>query len=188
MGNYDNFTLDNNRRGRRNPCNECENDWTNGYVPGECEQECECSVHAAPTGAAVRTSHNGECIDGETHIYFESCEGSKEVTLSTECHNEDSLGRTLDVSLKLCNMCPGRRCAVGVHLTEMDENGNEAMRGFRAVTVPAHNASSNRDVAVPTLRFILPEDTSLVNGGCRRHFVVRATNHYVDEAECGWTR
>ena len=81
-------------------------------------------------------------------------------------------------------MCPGRRCAVGLHLTEMDEGGTEYPRGFRAITVPAHNHSQNRDVALPALRFILPEDMSVARHGRRRHFIVRTTHHYLDE-DCG---
>ena len=84
--------------------------------------------------------------------------------------------------MTLRNMCPGRRAAVGMHLVEMDEAGTEYQRGFRAVTVPAHNGSQNCDVALPTVRFIIPETVSV--GGCRRHFVVRATNHYMDEPGC----
>lgn len=159
----------------------------NGTTYTNKQNDCECNVYAASSnGRAVRTTHNSECIDGETHIYFDSCEGTKELTLSSECHNEDSLGRVLDVNMTLCNMCPGRRCAVGVHLTEVDGNGTEYARGFRAFTVPAHNGSQNRDVALPSVRFIMPEDVSLVNSNASRHFVVRTTNHYMDEPQCGW--
>ena len=197
------------RRGRNDEyeCNTCQ-----AVVSGDsCGTDNDCHQHGGRSGyrewknEAVYTAGSdcgcetprcpasqneySECIDGETHIYFESCEGVKEITMFSECHNEDSLGRVLDVNMTLRNMCPGRRCAVGVHLTEMDESGTEYTRGFRAITVPAHNHSQNRDVALPSVRFILPEDVSAASGSCRRHFVVRATNHYMDEADCScWNK
>ena len=121
----------------------------------------------------------------ETHVYYESCENAKEIAVASECHDEENLGRVLDVAFTLRNVCPGRRCAVGVHLVEVDENGREHARGFRSLTVPAHNAGRSRDVELPAMRFILPEDVSLASGGCRRHFVVRTTNHYLDAADTG---
>jgi len=172
---------------RRRPArgNDCENAYA-GYGDWNQEPVEDCNACTVHPGRGTRTAHSSECIDGETHIYFESCEGSKELTLLSECHNEDSLGRVLDVNMTLCNMCPGRRCAVGVHLTEADGSGNEYARGFRAFTVPAHDGKQNRDVDLPTLRFILPEDASMANGCENRHFIVRATNHYMDEPQCGW--
>ena len=122
-----------------------------------------------------------DCVEGETHVFYETCDSAKEVTVTSECRNEDSLGRMMDVTMRLCNVCPGRRCAVGVHLTEMDENGSEHERGFRSITVPAHNYSTNRDIELPALRFVMPEDVSVAGNGCRRHFVVRTTNHYMEE-------
>ena len=206
MGNYENDMVYTGRRegrkNRQNGCNECGTwndaaeinncgceacEWDAGSA---CEQnnDCECSVTTSATGSAMRVSRHDSCMDGETHVYFESCDGAKEVTLTSECHNEDSLGRMLDVTMTLCNVCPGRRCAVGMQLTELDDRGNEYQRGFRAITVPAHNASQNRDVALPAVRFILPEDVAVNSGNRRRHFVVRTTNHYMDEPACGWSK
>lgn len=204
MGNHcDNSMTSRGRRGARQndycecngnewetaACNECEQCDSCGcaaeYEGERCNIRSKCESCATASGAAVRVGCGNECINGETHVYFESCDGAREVDIISECHNEDSLGRALDVTMKLCNVCPGRRCAVGVQLTEVDGSGNEHARGFRALTVPAHNASKNRDVALPALRFVLPEDVSLAENGGRRHFVVRATNHYMEEPSCG---
>lgn len=131
----------------------------------------------------------GDCDCGhadETHVFFESCDGAKEICVTGRCQEEDAPGRTLDVNCTLLNVCPGRRSALGITLTEMDEDGSEYARGFRAVTVPAHNARCNQDVNVDTVRFILPEDLSLQN---RRHFVVRTQHHYLDAGSIwnnGW--
>jgi len=122
----------------------------------------------------------------ETHVFFESCDGAKEICVTGRCQEDEALGRTLDVNCTLLNVCPGRRSALGITLTEMDEDGAEYARGFRAITVPAHNARCNQDMNVDTVRFILPEDLSLQN---RRHFIVRTQHHYLDASNIwnnGW--
>ena len=54
---------------------------------------------------------------------------------------------------------------------------------FHAMTVPAHSGCP-RDVALPRIRFVLPEDLRIEGAdgarGCRRHFVVRTSSRYVD--------
>lgn len=142
---------------------------------------CDCASAASAGKSAALEINGGECVEDETHVYYENCDSTREVTITSECHNEESLGRVMDVTMRLCNVCPGRRCAVGVHLTEMDENGSEYERGFRSITVPAHNYATNRDIELPSLRFVMPEDVSVAGNGCRRHFVVRTTNHYMEE-------
>ena len=62
-------------------------------------------------------------------------------------------------------------------ICEVDENGAEYARGFRAVSVPAHHGHCSRDVQLEKVRFILPEDVSLQR---RRHFICRLTHHYMD--------
>lgn len=126
----------------------------------------------------------GECpqpTDG-THVYFERCEEAKAVDLGEAALDEG--GRVLDVTMTLKNVCPCKRTAVGVALSEVDAAGNEYARGFKCVTVPAHRNASCCDLKTPRMRFILPEDlrvdgaTGICNG--RRHLILRATTHYVD--------
>lgn len=132
-------------------------------------------------GAAVRLG-GSPSNETETHVYFDACEESKTVTLP-DCTVE-STGRTLEVCMTLRNVAPGKRTAVSVTLTEMDGAGKEYARGFRCVTVPAHNNAACCDITMPRIRFIMPEDIRLDGsaGACsgRRHFVLRSSNHYVD--------
>ena len=96
-----------------------------------------------------------------------------------------ALCRVLDVTLVLRNVCPRRRVAVGISLAEVDGTGGEQGRGFHAMTVPAHTDSACRDVTLPSVRFVLPEDLRADKGGAageRRHFVVRTSSRYVDSA------
>ena len=132
--------------------------------------------------AVMRPVSVAATTDAETHVYFESCEDAKTVTLPDS--TVEGTGRMLDVSMTLRSVCPGKRTAVGVALTEVDSAGNEHARGFRAVTVPAHSHADCCDIVMPSIRFILPEDIR-VDGGTglcsgRRHFVLRSSNHYVD--------
>ncbi|MDD3334279.1 MAG: hypothetical protein PHI98_02070 [Eubacteriales bacterium] len=133
-------------------------------------------------GAAVRIGRTADGADGETHVYFDPCEETKAVAISGI--SAEGTGRILDVSMTLKDVCPAKRVAVGVTVHEVDQAGNEYPRGFRAVTVPAHNHSGCCDVAVSSTRFILPEDIRVGSHGgvCdgSRHFVLRTTSHYID--------
>ncbi len=135
-------------------------------------------------GMATRIGTPEAAAANETHVYFEPCEETKAVTLTEG--SVDGTGRTLDISMTLRGVCPSKRVAVGITITEVDNIGNEYPRGFRAVTLPAHSGSGCCDIAVPVTRFILPDDVR-VDGGTglcsgRRHFVVRTACHYADSA------
>lgn len=97
----------------------------------------------------------------------------------------ESLGRILQLNVTVKNVCPGRRVALAVILTELDPNGEEYQRGMKAVTIPAHNSPSCRDILVRCIKFVLPEDLD-VSGGtpkaiCNpRNFKVRFIAHNID--------
>lgn len=120
------------------------------------------------------------CPDG--HITFGQCETTRVEVLPNMQLDED--GRVLEVAMTLLAICPNRRVAVGIMLTEVDPAGNEHPRGFKAIAVDAHHGNCCADIAVQRTRFILPE--SLRVDGCtgvcqgRRHFIVRAEAHYID--------
>ena len=117
---------------------------------------------------------------GETHLYFEPCESIKSVRITETL--PDSEGRMLDVAMTLQNVCPGRRVFVGLSAHEVVEGGAEELRGFRALTLPAHHDGAAHAVDAPPIRFILPEEGS--HPGRPRHFVLRAYAHYADQAGC----
>lgn len=158
----------------------------NGCGANVCS-DCEMPAPAAKPAcggcadnASYPNSRTNGCScdsDGATHIYFETCENSKEVEVIGNCA-EETLGRVLDVNVILRNVCPGRCSSLGINLSEMDENGMEYARGFRTVSVPAHNARCYQDVQLDAVRFVLPEDRSLQR---RRHLIVRTTHHYLDD-------
>ena len=97
----------------------------------------------------------------------------------------ESLGRILQLDVNVKNVCPNKRVALGIILTEVDSQGNEYPRGLKTVTVPAHHYPGCRDVLVKCVTFVLPEDLD-VSGGtpsaiCNtRNFKVRLLANYID--------
>ncbi len=69
-----------------------------------------------------------------------------------------SLGRVVQLSATVKNVCPGRRVAMAAMLTEDDAMGTEYPRGLKTLTLPAHDYPTCRDVKVKRIRFVLPED------------------------------
>lgn len=102
----------------------------------------------------------------------------------------ESQGRILQLDVTVKNVCPGRRVALAVILTELDSAGGEHPRGMKTITVPAHSCSGCRDVLVRCVKFVLPEDLTL-SGSCRhslcgtRRFKARCIAHPIDTDYCG---
>ena len=100
-----------------------------------------------------------------------------------------SLGRIVQVDVMLKNICPNKRVALAVILNEVDENGLEHKRGLKTMTIPAHTRESCQDVLVKCIKFVLPEDLSVLdttNTICPdRSLKVRFLCNYIDnDFEC----
>ena len=97
----------------------------------------------------------------------------------------ESQGRILQLDVTVKNVCPGKRVALAVILTEVDCKGKEHSRGMKTITIPAHKYSGCRDVLVKCIKFVLPEDLD-VSGGkpkamCNaRYFKARFIAHNID--------
>lgn len=97
----------------------------------------------------------------------------------------NSLGRILQLDVTIKNVCPDKRVALAVFLTELDTNGVEYKRGMKILTVPAQASGACQDVTVRCIKFILPEDldaseglpTSICNN---RQFYARVMAQYID--------
>lgn len=97
----------------------------------------------------------------------------------------ESMGRIAQFDVTIRNVCPNRRVALAINLTEVDQNGLEYQRGTKTMTIPAHTYPSCRDVHVKCVKFILPEDLSVSGGGTAsmcstRSFKARTFAHYID--------
>jgi Ca-activated chloride channel family protein len=97
----------------------------------------------------------------------------------------ESLGRIVQMDVKVKNVCPGKRVALAVILTEVDGNGEEHQRGMKAMTIPAHDYPTCRDILVKCVKFVLPEDLDVSGGSpnrlCnQRNFKARFIAHNID--------
>ena len=89
------------------------------------------------------------------------------------------------VNVTVKNVCPKKRVALAVILTEVGEDGMEYQRGMKTITIPAHNFPGCRDILVKCIKFVLPEDLAVSGGNpetlCNiRQFKVRTIAHNID--------
>ena len=121
-------------------------------------------------------------------LTVEGCQDSIELDLGNS--QLQSLGRIVQLDVTVKNVCPSRRVAMAVVLTEVDPSGNEYPRGMKAITIPAHDAPGCRDVLVRCVKFVLPEDLNVSGGDpttmCgERNLRARVITHYIDtDFEC----
>ena len=132
-------------------------------------------------------------VDCGTDVFPETCPEPVNITMES-CTDAlefdagdvelESLGRILQLDVTLKNICPNRRVALAVILTEVDAHDHEFQRGLKTVVVPAHHHPTCRDVKVRCVKFVLPE-TLDVSGSpkslCdRRKFRARFIAHYIN--------
>ena len=96
----------------------------------------------------------------------------------------ESLGRIIQLDVTLKNVCPNKRVALAVIVTEVDKHGIEHKRGLKTMTIPAHTKRNCSDVIVRCIKFVLPEDLD-VSGSTdsicnERNFKARFIAHYID--------
>ena len=115
-------------------------------------------------------------------VYLDGCEDSVEFHAGSL--GLDSLGRILKLDVTLRDVCPHRRVALAVVLTEVDPEGREYRRGLKTLVIPAQDCDHCRDVTVRCVKFVLPEELD-VSGTpdalcSRRNFKVRFLANYID--------
>ena len=115
-------------------------------------------------------------------VEMEGCEDEIEIDAGEVLL--ESLGRILKLDVTIPNVCPGRRVALAVILTEVDDEDNEFRRGMKTLVIPAHDAPSCRDVVVRCIRFVLPEVLDTSDSPERlcdeRNFKIRFIANYID--------
>lgn len=115
-------------------------------------------------------------------ITFEGCQDALQFNAGAVAL--ESLGRILQLDVTLKNICPHRRVALAVVLTEVDDYGKEHKRGLKTLVVPAHNRTGCRDVTVRCIKFVLPEELDVsgpTDAICdSRKFKARFIANYVD--------
>lgn len=116
-------------------------------------------------------------------LTIQSC--SDAVVVDTGDVYLESMGTILQMDVTVKNVCPQKRVALAVILTEVDENGTEYQRGTKAVTIPAHSYPSCRDVLVKCIKFVVPKDLDVSGGSTQtmcspRQFKARFIAHNID--------
>lgn len=115
-------------------------------------------------------------------VCFDGCEDSVEFDAGEIALQ--SPGRLLRLDVTLRNVCPGKRVALAVILTEDCACGRELPRGIKTLTVPAHHQSGCRNVTVRCINFVLPEDSDkscCQTSFCRqRKIKAKFIAHYID--------
>lgn len=111
------------------------------------------------------------------------CEGIVSVNLGNT-YLEDA-GQILQLDVTIKKVCPHKRVALAVILTEVDANGEEHQRGMKTMTIPAHSYPGCRDILVECIPFILPQDLSVsgkdsLNPCQPRNLRARVMAHSVD--------
>lgn len=97
----------------------------------------------------------------------------------------ESLGRIVQLDVTVKNVCPGKRVALAVILTETDGQGNEYSRGMKTFTIPAHTYPGCRDIKVKCIKFVLPENLNVSGGSAdsicgERNLRARVIAHNID--------
>lgn len=113
------------------------------------------------------------------NIVFGRCEEYLEYDLGN--YRLDDLGRILELSLTIKNVCPNKKVAVAITLNEVDSQGTETKRGMKVICVPAHTSTVCEDVRLTNIKFVLPEENGRL---CRRRrFLARVILNYIDNNE-----
>lgn len=99
-----------------------------------------------------------------------------------------STGCIVSLEVKIKDVHPNKRAALGIILTEIDKEGKEHPRGVKTFTVPAHSQPSCCDIIVKNIKFALPDDLNIPAKGdekpcCMRSLRVRTVVHHID-GEC----
>lgn len=112
-----------------------------------------------------------------TQFKVGSCEDT--VRASLEDVELDYLGRIVQVNVEIKDVCPGKRLAVGVFLTELNEEHKECSRGVKMFTVPPIKGTHCRNLKLKCINFIVPEEAG--HNLCKeRVFKARAMANYID--------
>ena len=134
----------------------------------------------------VICSGGGEIVPepcpGPTMITVPGCQDALRTELPPV--SLQSLGRIVQMDVTVKAVCPGKRVAVSVILTEMSEAGEKTPRGVKHILIPAQEGEACQDITLRCIQFSVPEalDTSgNTSSICNaRQFEAQVIANYVD--------
>ena len=120
-------------------------DFTNTQTDS-CDEACSVAVVSDDNAAQPIDIEIAGCDD-----YISVDAGS--MTLGSGC-------QMIDLRLTVKDVCPGKKAAVAVALTEVSGRGKEIPCGLKAVTIE-NKECFPRNIRVEGLRFVLPDEIGL---------------------------
>lgn len=121
-------------------------------------------------------------VDGcpePTEVTVNGCEDSVEIDAGEI--ELSSVGRIVKLDVVLRSVCPGKRVALAVILTEVGEGGSETNRGVKMLTVPAQAGDVCRDITIRCINFVIPDDLTPDVPACtERTYRARIIANYID--------
>lgn len=109
-------------------------------------------------------------------IEFEGCQDYLAYDLGD--YVIDNVGRILELSLTIKNVCPNKKVAVAILLNEIDRYGVEHKKAIKIISIPAHTNSRCKDIKLTNIKLVLPEEDNNMCG--TKKFAVRALINYID--------
>lgn len=95
----------------------------------------------------------------------------------------ESLGHIFQFDVTVRDICPNKRVALAILLSEIDCNDEELTRGMKTLTIPALTGTNCQDVTIRCIKFVLPGDLDGTNSCAvcnTRKFKVRLIANYID--------
>lgn len=153
-----------------------------GTVTAEEPVDCGCGGATTTEPETPETDVVQEPCPDPVSLHIDGCRDA--TTVNGGDVVLESLGRILQIDVTLKNICPNKRVALAVFLTEVDDKGHEFPRGLKTLLIPAHHRDSCRDITVRCIKFVLPEELDVSGRSdaiCdRRNFKARFLANYVD--------
>lgn len=119
-----------------------------------------------------------KCCSVTSHdIYIEKCDDVKFCDLGKV--EIDKTGKILFLSVTVKDVCPNKKAALGIMLSEVDKFGCKYPRGFKTCVVYNYNPKISMDIKVSEICFVLPDSVSVGIFG-KRHFVANVVVNYLD--------
>ena len=109
-------------------------------------------------------------------IEFEGCQDYLAYDLGD--YVIDNVGRILELSLTIKNVCPNKKVAVAILLNEIDDYGVEHKKAIKIISIPAHTNNKCKDIKLTNIKLVLPEEDNNMCG--RKKFAARALINYID--------
>lgn len=103
------------------------------------------------------------------------------------CTSLETSGRILNLSMTLKGLCPGKRVAVGILVSEVDACGNVYDCGFKTLVIPPQRSSTGgfcAPVRVRGMRFVVPDSIPGLPHCAKRTFLVRVFTNTIDFCGC----